>query len=246
MRRSRAWTGAAVVAALAMMGAGCGDDDESNEAAEDPNAAYCELARELDEQDDFPTAEQLEELRDAAPEEISEPINTVVDKFVAAIEAGDFAAAFEDPAVNEAFETIEPFEAEECGIESEDEDEQDPSVTVPDPAAAQVAVTATEYAFAFDAPAAGRTTFTMTNAGAERHVMFLFRIEEGRSFNDVVESEGDEGIAEEWESKTAGAGEEAVLTADLAPGAYGMVCYLPTPEGESHDSLGMVSEFTVA
>jgi hypothetical protein len=234
-------------------GLGSDEDDDSDEgdgegAAVNPEFEdYCAIARELDEQEGFPTADQLEEIRSAAPDEISDEISTVADAFLAGIEAGDPAAAFNDPAVEEAFGPIEAFETENCGLHGDDDEgaEQDPSVTEPDPDAAQVAVTATDYAFAFDPPVAGRTSFTMTNAGEERHVMLLFRLAEGFTVDDVLESEGDEGAEEELESDTAAAGEEAVLTADLVPGVYGMICFLPDADGTPHFELGMVSEFTI-
>lgn len=231
-------------------GLGGDDEDGGDEGAVNPEfEEYCGIARELDEQEDFPSAEQLEAIRDAAPEEIGDEIDLVVEAFLAGIEAGDPAAAFDDPEVAAAFEPIEAFDAENCGIGSDEDDEeaeQDPSVTEADPNAAQVEVTATEYAFAYDPPAAGRTTFTMVNEGEERHVLVLFRLADGFTMDDVMASEGDEGIdGPELESETAAAGEEAVLTADLEPGTYGMICYLPTTDGTPHLELGMTSEFTV-
>jgi hypothetical protein len=242
---TRTATAAVAITALAMVGTACGDDDDA--ASGDDTEAFCDIARELDAQEDFPSVEQLNEYRDAAPEEIREEANLVADAFIEATEAGDVFAAFEDPAVEEAFGTIEPFETEECGIEHEDEDgdEQDPSTTELDPAATRVDVAATDYAFAFTPPAAGRTSFVMANQGAERHVMYLFRVSEGSTFEEVMASEGDEGYDEDWESDTAPTGEEAVITADLVAGEYGLICYLPDPEGTSHSELGMAENFTI-
>ncbi|MDP1818313.1 MAG: hypothetical protein Q8K58_00280 [Acidimicrobiales bacterium] len=255
MVRARAWKAAAALTALAVVAVACGDDDDeatsetTAEASEASNEEFCELARELDAQEDFPSLEQLEQYGELAPEEIQEEAQVVVAEFTKATEAGDIFAAFEAPGVEEAFETIEPFEAEECGIEheeeGEEEEEPDPSVTSLDPAAARVDVTATDYAFELTPPAAGRTSFVMTNEGAERHVMLLFRLSEGSTIEEALSSEGEEGIEEEWESDTATTGEEAVLTADLAPGEYGMICYIPTAEGKAHFELGMQTEFTI-
>ena len=172
--------------------AGCGDDDD--EAGGDVEA-YCDLARELDAQEDFPTAEQLEALRDAAPDEIEENIDTVVEAFLAGIEEGDPAAAFGDPEVEEAFGPIEEFEASECGLggdEEDEESEQDPSVTEIDPAATRVDVVATEYAFEFEATAAGRTSFVMANEGEETHVMALSRLAEGATLDQALAAEDPE------------------------------------------------------
>lgn len=251
MRRyARLKTAAAAAMALSLLAAGCGDDDETSTedtTEEASESEYCDLAREMDEQEDFPSAEQLEAIQAAAPDEIKTEIDAVVTAFLAAIEAGDISSAFTDPAIEANFEAIDAYEVDVCGLEAEpEEEEQDPSVQEPDPSAAQFGVTATEYAFALEgAPAAGRTTITMTNAGEEAHLMYLFKIAEGSTFDEVSESQGDDGIEVDYESKAAASGETAVITADLAPGDYGMICYLPNPEGESHDSLGMVTQFSV-
>lgn len=233
----------------------CGTDsggDSDEEGAADVEIApedeeYCAIAAELDAQEDFPSAEQLETIRAAAPEEIADEINTIVEAFLA--NQDDPFVVFEDPVIGEAFGPVEAFEAEHCGLhtdDSEDGPDQDDSVTEPDGSAAQVAVTATDYAFDFDpAPSAGRTQFTMTNAGQERHVMLLFKIAEGATMDQVMESEGEEGVEEEFESDSAAPGETAVLTTDLEPGSYGMVCYIPNAEGTPHLALGMTSEFSV-
>ena len=227
---------------------GSGGEEASDFEIAPEDEEYCAIAIELDQQEDFPSVEQLEEIRSVAPEEISEEINVVVEAFLAA--GDDPFAAFETPGVEEAFGPIEAYEAEHCGLHADDEgeeSEQDPSVTEPDPSAAQVAVTATDYAFAFDPqPAAGRTQFTMTNAGAERHVMVLFKLAEGATMEEVLESEGEEGIdGPELESDSAAAGETAVLTTDLEPGTYGVICYIPNAEGTPHLALGMTAELSV-
>jgi len=252
MKRSRVWKLMAGLTVLAVVGAGCGDDDDADTSSDDTADEeasgefedYCTVARELDEQEDFPSIEQLEELRDTAPDEISEEIETVVDAFAAA--GDDFFAAFEEPGVEEAFGVIEPFEVENCGIEhdADEEEEQDPSVTELDPAAARVDVAATDYAFGFTPPAAGRTSFVMANQGQERHVMLLFLAPEGATTQEVLESEGDLAVAQ-YESDSAAAGEEAVLTADIVPGEWSMICYIPDAEGTPHFDLGMQETFTV-
>jgi uncharacterized cupredoxin-like copper-binding protein len=244
--------GGITIATVALVAAGCGDDDDEAGGT----AEYCELSRELDEQEEFPSAEQLEALRDAAPEEIREDVDFVADRFIEAIEAGNPSSAFEDPEVEERFGPIEEFEEAECGLAGDEEDEegaeQDPSVTELDPDAARVDVTATEYAFEFDGPAAGRTSFVMTNEGEESHFMLIAKLAEGATFEEALEAEDPEaeGLLDESfpeaESDVAGPDEEAVLTVDLTPGTYGMLCFLPSPDGTAHAELGMIEEFTVS
>jgi len=246
--------GATALAMAMVVAAGCGDDEESSGDVE----AYCDIARELDQQEDFPSEEQLGEIRDTAPEEIKTEIDTVVAALLEGIEAGDPAAAFGDPEVEESFGPIEEFEAAECGIggdEDEEEEEgaeQDPAATEVDPAATRVDVTATEYAFDFEATAAGPTSFVMTNEGEESHLMAISRLAEGATLEQALAAEDPEaaGLLDEsftdLESDVANPGEEVVLTGDLEAGTYAMICYLPNEEGEPHLMLGMAKEFTVS
>lgn len=235
----------------------CGIDAEGDggdgvdEAAVNPEFAdYCAIAAVIDSQDNFPSSEQMEELRSLAPAEIADEVALVVDAFVAA--GDDPFAAFETPGVEDAFTPIEAFETRECGIGGDDgnedeESDQDPSVTELDPAAARIDVTATDHAFEFGStPAAGPTSFVMKNEGQERHVMLLFRLSEGFTVDEVLESDGDDGFEEEFESDTAAAGEESVLTVDLVAGEYGMICYIPDADGKPHFMLGMQKSFTIA
>ena len=248
----------ASVTAMALL-AGCGGDDgrdggperaaggTGTTSAGTDASAYCEAARELDEQDSFPTVEQLDELVDIAPDEIKADVEFVVGRFKEGIEAGDPASAFADPEVERRMEPVEAFEARECGLgEEEEEEEQDPSVTVLDPAATRVEVTATEYDFELGDTEAGRTSFVMANAGQETHMMLIARLAEGATLEEVLLADDpDELVEEEYESEVAIAGEEAVVTAELTPGEWAMVCPLPASDGEPHFLKGMAVPFTV-
>lgn len=246
---------------MALLAAGCGNDDGRDGSAQESTTTttegpvvaagaeeYCQLARLLDEQESFPTVEQLDELVAVAPDEIKPDVDYVVGRFREGIEAGDPARAFGDPEVERRLEPIEEFETEACGLspdEGEDQ-EQDPSVTTLDPAATRVDVTATEYDFDFAEPAAGRTSFVMANPGEESHMMLVARLKEGATLNEVLEADDpDEFVEEEFESDIANPGEEAVLTAELTPGNWAMVCPLPAADGEVHFLKGMAVAFTV-
>ncbi|CAN5209920.1 hypothetical protein BH18ACT4_BH18ACT4_04790 [soil metagenome] len=117
---------AAGVAVLALVAAGCGDDDETSSGSTDTSTAeassdeYCDLSRELDEQENLPTAEQLEALQDAAPDEIADGVDLIIPILLEAVGEGEPTAALEDPALDESQMAIEAFEAEECGIRDEE------------------------------------------------------------------------------------------------------------------------------
>ena len=116
------------VTVLALLAAGCGDDDDSDGDL----AAYCALSAELDQQTSFPSDDQLEELSDRAPGEIADD----VDRFLDAVrdledpnDQGEVEALFNDPEIVEAVENVEEFESESCaadtGVPSDDTDDTD-------------------------------------------------------------------------------------------------------------------------
>ncbi len=174
-----------VAACLALVAVACGDDDESTASAE-----YCVLATELDEQEDLPTTEQLEALRDAGPEEISEELDVVVGAFIAA--DGDFGKAFADPAVEENLGTIEAYEADVCGLGDDEEAEgEDEPETEPIDGAQVISVTGVDFAFE-GIPAeipAGPTSFEFTNEGEAAHEMAVFKLGEGVELDALLAAE---------------------------------------------------------
>ncbi|MFQ5528522.1 MAG: hypothetical protein ACE5GX_19990, partial [Thermoanaerobaculia bacterium] len=123
--------------------------------------------------------------------------------------------------------------------------------------------------------ASGWTTFRMTNTGEQPHFMLLWKLPEGVEFADYADFGrmfqeeydryfGGEATREEmiggvvaglpdWFGKLRGMGGVALtspgLTAEttvlLEPGDYVMECYVVTPEGEFHGSLGMLRPLIV-
>ena len=86
----------------------------------------------------------------------------------------------------------------------------------------------------------------MTNDGEAPHLMILLQLAEGATLDEVMASEGEQGVQTSLESELAAPGEEAVLTAELTPGTWIMVCPLPGPGGKTHVELGMVHELTIS
>lgn len=112
--------GAAAAAAMLVL-AGCGDDDDGGEGSIE---AYCRLSAESETSTDFPTAEQFAEFRAAAPSEIRDDVDTLIDAFQD-IDASEDPSAlfqlFEDPEVAEAIENLEEFDAEHCQTGADEE-----------------------------------------------------------------------------------------------------------------------------
>jgi len=226
-------------------------EGENCEPVVDPEfAEYCEKAATLDEQEEPPTVEQVEELRAVAPEEIADEVNQVADAFAAA--DGDFGKIFSDPAIEEAFGPIEDFEAESCGLGDEGDGEDEEIATEPLDGAQVIPVTAVDFGFE-GIPAeipAGPVSFELTNEGEAAHEMVVFKLGEGVQLADLLaaEEEPSEDQAQEVGGTFAPPGEGGafVNVEDLTPGTYAVVCFIPGPEGKAHHELGMQATFTVA
>ena len=97
----------AVGAVTVLLTAGCGDDS----GAGGDVAAYCDKSAELDAADGFPSDADLDEIKELAPNEISDEVALLVDAFQ---EEGE--AAFENAGEDfiAASAAIEEFEAENC------------------------------------------------------------------------------------------------------------------------------------
>ena len=199
---------------------------------------------------DVQAMEAPAELADGT-DEVLVALTGVVTAFRGAADEVEGGAEDVDAVVGPAFGTLGAAEAAagehwELSLEACGEEE-----VVADPDAAQVAVTATDYAFEIPEVAAGPTAFTMTNEGEEPHFMVVVKMKEGATVAEALEAEAagedPEAFVEEevGESTTAPPGMTAVLNADLAPGTYGMLCFIGTADGTPHAALGMAQEFTV-
>lgn len=121
-----------------------------------------------------------------------------------------------------------------------------------DAAGPQVAAyTAKDYAF--EGPSeipAGPTRFTLTNQGKEPHHLVVVRIEQGRTYDSLVAALGKAEMPPHWAHPVGGPNGvspalEAEAELSLTPGAYAVVCMVPTPEGVPHLAKGMIRPLTV-
>ena len=112
-------------------------------------------------------------------------------------------------------------------------------------------VTATDYAF--DAPAsipAGYTTIRVVSNGKEVHQAALVRLEQGKTLADFQAALKQAGPPPAWVVDAGGPNPPmpngtAEATEYLAPGAYVIVCFVPSPDGTPHVAKGMMRELTV-
>ncbi len=127
-----------------------------------------------------------------------------------------------------------------CGS-SGDDDEGGAAETAVDPDAVRIDLTATEFAIEGELPtAAGRYSFVMANTGEETHMMVIARIEDDAVVDEIIASQGEVGVVEEYDSNPALPGDTAALTVDVTPGRWLIVCPIT-----GHDAKGMWTEFTV-
>ena len=258
--------GAIALAALLVL-SGCGDDDDET-ATEGATATtvggaggdeFCQELIEIQQSEpEIPEgtseadAQKIEEqffkedfmpraqrIRDAAPDEIQSDVAQIVDLFE---EKGP--GAFEDEAFSELNVKVNEYAVDECG-------------------AKKVSVTAREYAFE-GVPAtieSGPVGFFFENAGSELHEMVVLRKNDDtkESFDELFLL--DQSEAEKKVTAMGGSfafpGKKDVRLADLEPGEYAVVCFIPVgltpekaqaeeePEGPPHVARGMKATFTV-
>ena len=116
-----------------------------------------------------------------------------------------------------------------------------------------VTFTATEYAY--DGPESipgGLTRIELVNAGEREHMLWVVKLDEGKSFEDLMEifaTFETEPAFPEWMAwyggVTAGPGNRAAYTIDLTPGAYTLFSFSEDENGEPDATKGMVATLTV-
>jgi hypothetical protein len=268
--------GASVLLAAGMLAVGlgaCGDDDGadagtaeggdlSTDGASADVAKFCDAAVAVDaanlgldsgETSPGDVDAALKAAEANAPTEISAAVGTMITEAKAMMAEAESASAEEEgppPIPSEAFFSasvdVGGYLADNCDFATLD-------------------VTATNYKFdgIADSVSAGTTVMTFDNKGTEFHEMALVRIDEGeeRSLEELLalpEDEVDSLITEKG-FVLAPPGAQTYTTADLDPGRYVAICFVPvgaTPEAlesgatlneeDGHFMHGMVAEFEVA
>lgn len=117
----------------------------------------------------------------------------------------------------------------------------------------EVMVKARDFVF-YDMPdtiAAGATTFTLHNDGADLHHVWLVRLEEGKTLADLMEAlKTVHGALPAWAVDVGGPnasvpGGVSSATLELEAGNYAMICVIPGKDGVPHVMKGMVRPLTV-
>ncbi len=182
-------------------------------------------------------ARQLLGLSRAAADLAPAEVKPDVDRLVATLEraATSDVAVLDEKEFTESVRRLHTFDLGRCGWTRSD-------------------ITGTEYAFA-GVPAAvraGPASFEFRNAGKEAHELVLFRFndEVTERFLELLRLPGPQALAKvrRLGFAFAGPGSADYAVADLNPGRYAMVCFIPVGDkkvGPPHATRGMVAEFRV-
>jgi uncharacterized cupredoxin-like copper-binding protein/plastocyanin len=118
------------------------------------------------------------------------------------------------------------------------------------PTANVVTINATDYAFAAaDTIVAGLTTFRLINAGREPHQAVVTG-SPTKTFAELEAALMVEGPIPDWLTFPAApgvvaAGDSSIVTTNVTPGNYVIVCFIPSPDGKLHVAKGMFRRLVV-
>ncbi len=115
------------------------------------------------------------------------------------------------------------------------------------------ALTVVARDFAFEAPdtvTAGFTEIRLESRGSELHHLMMFRLDAGKTLGDLLGAFKAGGPLPAWAHAVGGPnapapGADAVTAVNLTPGAYALVCVIPSPDGTPHVMKGMTRALTV-
>jgi hypothetical protein len=108
-----------------------------------------------------------------------------------------------------------------------------------------------DYAFQLSQPlAAGRQTIRVKNTAAQAHEVVIVKLQPGKKPTDLLawmeKMEGPPPGAPIGGTTPMARGEENIITLDLAPGEYGLLCFVgDAKDGKPHFMHGMVTQFTI-
>ena len=121
---------------------------------------------------------------------------------------------------------------------------------------ANIRVTSTmtlfDYAFQLSQPlAAGRQTIRVKNTAEQSHEVVFVKLQPGKKVADMLawmqKMEGPPPGAPIGGTTPMARGEENLITLDLAPGDYGLICFVPdAKDAKPHLMHGMMTQLTIS
>jgi hypothetical protein len=96
----------------------------------------------------------------------------------------------------------------------------------------------------------GRQMIRVKNSAAQAHEVVIVRLQPGKKASDVLtwmeKMEGPPPGTPIGGTTPMAKGEENIVMLDLAPGEYGLICFVPdATDGKPHFMHGMVTDFTI-
>jgi len=116
----------------------------------------------------------------------------------------------------------------------------------------ELEIKAMDYAFEMaESVRPGLTRIRLTNAGKELHHVWLVKIDEGKTMQDLFGALRPGTPFPSWARNYGGPnasapGVDAISLVNLEAGKYAVVCFIPGPDGKPHIMKGMVKELIVA
>ena len=140
-----------------------------------------------------------------------------------------------------------------CGDTNVDAEPANDDATAAEVVATTLEVVATDHHFdlSADTVAEGAVPIELTNEGESPHQVLVVRLDDGQTMDDYLAAfEAGEGTANELVTNAGGVnvvdpGGSGVGYADLAPGHYLVLCFIPGEDGAAHLQHGMIEELTV-
>jgi len=119
-------------------------------------------------------------------------------------------------------------------------------------AAINATMTLVDYGFEFSQPLqAGKQTIRVKNVAKQGHEVVILKLAPARKAADVLawmeKMEGPPPGMPIGGTTPMAQGEENIITLDLAPGEYALICFVPdAKDGKPHFVHGMSQEITIA
>jgi len=114
-----------------------------------------------------------------------------------------------------------------------------------------VTMTLNDYSFAVSTPITrGVHTIRVVNPAVQSHEVELVKLAPGKTLQDlmawIAEPQGPPPANAIGGIAGMGHGVVQSFTYDFAPGEYGLICFIPGPDGKPHFMHGMMRQFTVS
>ena len=121
-----------------------------------------------------------------------------------------------------------------------------PSAVEPSAAGRPIVIVARDDRFS--APSrlpSGNVEIMFKNAGREHHELTIARLNDGVTLDEAFQQVDPSAVVSDLQQTEAAPGQSSVLSAELRPGTWAIVDFLPSSDGQPNATKGMVGTFSV-